>query len=55
MEVRLNARGISAARVRTLREFTHEAAGTGMLEPVVFGDRENRAVTPGLGWRILRG
>jgi hypothetical protein len=38
--------------VRTLREFTQEAVHTGLLQPVVLGEGEAQAVTPGLGWRI---
>jgi crotonobetainyl-CoA:carnitine CoA-transferase CaiB-like acyl-CoA transferase len=53
MERQLNAYGVPAARVRTLREFTHEAVATGLLRPVVQGDGEARAVTPGLGWRTM--
>jgi crotonobetainyl-CoA:carnitine CoA-transferase CaiB-like acyl-CoA transferase len=51
LERRLNAAGIPAARVRTLREFTQEAVQTGLLQPVVLGEGEAQAVTPGLGWR----
>jgi crotonobetainyl-CoA:carnitine CoA-transferase CaiB-like acyl-CoA transferase len=52
LEQRLNAAGVPAARVRTLREFTQEAVHTGLLQPVVLGEGEAQAVTPGLGWRI---
>jgi crotonobetainyl-CoA:carnitine CoA-transferase CaiB-like acyl-CoA transferase len=52
LERRLNAAGIPAARVRTLREFTQEAVQTGLLQPVVLGEGEGQAVTPGLGWRV---
>ena len=52
LEHRLNAAGVPAARVRTLREFTREAVDTGLLEPVVLGEGEAIAVTPGLGWRV---
>ena len=52
IEPRLNAVGVPAARVRTLREFTQEAVVTGMLQPVVLGEDEAAAVTPGLGWRV---
>jgi crotonobetainyl-CoA:carnitine CoA-transferase CaiB-like acyl-CoA transferase len=51
LEQRLNAAGVPAARVRTLREFTQEAVQTGLLQPVVLGEGEAQAVTPGLGWR----
>jgi hypothetical protein len=51
LELRLNAVGVPAARVRTLREFTGEAVDSGLLQPVVFGEGEARATTPGLGWR----
>lgn len=51
LEGRLNAAGVPAARVRTLREFTQEAAASGLLQPEVLGEGEARAVTPGLGWR----
>ena len=52
LEQRLNASGVPAARVRTLREFTREAVDTGLLQPVVLGEGEARATTPGLGWRV---
>jgi len=54
LEQRLNAAGVPAARVRTLREFTQEAVQTGLLQPTVLGEGEARAATPGLGWRVLR-
>lgn len=54
LERRLNAAGVPAARVRTLREFTGEALASGLLAPVVLGEGEQRAVTPGLGWRVTR-
>ena len=53
LEQRLNDVGVPCAKVRTLREFTREAVETGLLQPVVLGDGEARAVTPGLGWRVL--
>jgi crotonobetainyl-CoA:carnitine CoA-transferase CaiB-like acyl-CoA transferase len=53
LEQRLNASGVPAARVRTLREFTQEAVDTGLLQPVVLGEGEARATIPGLGWRAL--
>jgi crotonobetainyl-CoA:carnitine CoA-transferase CaiB-like acyl-CoA transferase len=53
LEQRLNAAGVPAARVRTLREFTREAVDTGWLEPVVLGEGPARAMSPGLGWRTL--
>ncbi|MBK7473918.1 MAG: CoA transferase [Betaproteobacteria bacterium] len=53
LEQRLNANGVPAARVRTLREFTQEAVATGLLQPVVLGEGEAQAITPGLGWRAL--
>ncbi len=53
LESALNAVGVPAARVRTLREFTHEAVQTGLLTPVVLGEGDAKAVTPGLGWRML--
>lgn len=55
LERRLNAAGVPAARVRTLREFTHEAVDTGLLQPAEFGDGDTRVVTPGLGWRYSSG
>lgn len=55
LERRLNAVGVPAARVRTLREFTHEAVETGLLQPVESGEGEDRAVMPGLGWRYSPG
>jgi len=51
LEERLNAAGVPAARVRTLREFTQEAVQTGMLQPVILGAGDALATTPGLGWR----
>lgn len=51
LEARLNARGVPAARVRTLREFAREAVATGLLQPVVVGEGDACATTPGLGWR----
>jgi crotonobetainyl-CoA:carnitine CoA-transferase CaiB-like acyl-CoA transferase len=51
LEQRLNASGVPAARVRTLREFTREAVDSRLLQPVVLGDGEASATTPGLGWR----
>lgn len=53
LEQRLNAVGVPAARVRTLREFTREAVDTGLLHPVELGEGEARAITPGLGWRYI--
>lgn len=54
MEQRLNGAGVPAARVRTLREFTQEAVATGLLRPVVLGEGDAQATTPGLGWRVGR-
>jgi crotonobetainyl-CoA:carnitine CoA-transferase CaiB-like acyl-CoA transferase len=54
LERRLNAAGVPAARVRTLREFTREAVSTGLLQPVLLGEGKAQALTPGLGWRTLR-
>ncbi len=54
LERRLNAEGVPAARVRTLREFTQEAVDTGLLQPVESGEGDNRAVMPGLGWRTTQ-
>jgi crotonobetainyl-CoA:carnitine CoA-transferase CaiB-like acyl-CoA transferase len=51
LEQRLNDAGVPAARVRTLREFTREAVDSGLLQPVVHGEGDAQAVTPGLGWR----
>ena len=53
LEQCLNEVGVPCAKVRTLREFTREAAETGLMQPVVLGEGEARAVTPGLGWRVL--
>jgi len=53
LEQRLNASGVPAARVRTLREFTQEAVDSGLLQPVVLGEGDAQATTPGLGWRVL--
>lgn len=55
LEGRLNAAGVPAARVRTLREFTREAVGTGLLQPAAAGEGEARALMPGLGWRYIPG
>jgi crotonobetainyl-CoA:carnitine CoA-transferase CaiB-like acyl-CoA transferase len=54
LERSLNARGVPAARVRTLREFSREAADTGLLQPVVLGEGDACVTTPGLGWRTSR-
>lgn len=54
LEQRLNDAGVPAARVRSLREFTQQAVDTGLLQPLVLGAGEERAVTPGLGWRVAR-
>jgi hypothetical protein len=43
---------VPAARVRTLREFTQEAVDSGLLQPVVRGEGDAQATTPGLGWRV---
>jgi len=51
LERQLNASGVPAARVRTLREFTGEAVSSGLLQPVQFGEDTDRVTTPGLGWR----
>lgn len=53
LEKRLNAKGVPAARVRTLREFTHEAVDSGLLQPVVLGEGDGQARSPGLGWRVM--
>jgi crotonobetainyl-CoA:carnitine CoA-transferase CaiB-like acyl-CoA transferase len=53
LERQLNAKGVPAARVRTLREFTSEAVESGLLAPITLGEGEARAVSPGLGWRAL--
>jgi crotonobetainyl-CoA:carnitine CoA-transferase CaiB-like acyl-CoA transferase len=53
LERSLNASGVPAARVRTLCEFTREAVDGGLLQPVALGEGEARAVTPGLGWRVI--
>ncbi len=53
LERRLNAGGVPAARVRTLREFTREAVDTGLLQPATLGEGGARATAPGLGWRTL--
>ncbi len=55
LEERLNAAGVPAARVRTLREFTRDAVESGLLRPVELGDGEARAIAPGLGWRVAAG
>ena len=52
LESRLNAEGVPSARVRTLREFTHEAAATGLLDPVALGGDGGNVPSPGLGWRV---
>jgi len=53
LENKLNAAGVPAARVRTLREFTQEAVATGLLQPVSLGEGEAHATSPGLGWRVV--
>jgi crotonobetainyl-CoA:carnitine CoA-transferase CaiB-like acyl-CoA transferase len=53
-EAALNEQGVPAARVRTLREFTHEATEQGWLQPLALGVGEARALTPGLGWQAQR-
>ena len=55
LEKTLNALGVPAARVRTLREFTREAVATGLLAPATLGEGEVRALTPGLGWGSVPG
>jgi crotonobetainyl-CoA:carnitine CoA-transferase CaiB-like acyl-CoA transferase len=52
LEQLLNAAGVPAARVRTLREFAAESVNTGLLEPLILGEGDGRAATPGLGWRV---
>lgn len=52
LEHRLNAAGVPAARVRSLREFAQQATASGLLQPLVLGEGQARAVTPGLGWRV---
>jgi crotonobetainyl-CoA:carnitine CoA-transferase CaiB-like acyl-CoA transferase len=52
LEAILNDHGVPAARVRTLREFASEAVDTGLLQPVMLGEGEARATSPGLGWRV---
>lgn len=52
LERSLNDAGVPAARVRTLREFTQEAVASGLLQPVILGEGQARATTPGLGWRV---
>lgn len=54
LEQQLNAAGVPAARVRTLREFAAESVDRGLLDPVVLGQGDARAITPGLGWRVRR-
>ena len=54
LEARLNAQGVPAARGRTVPEFVKEAIDTGLLQPVVLGEGESRATSPGLGWRVAR-
>ena len=51
LEQALSDQGVPAARVRTLRGFTQEAVQSGLLQPVLLGEGEAQAVTPGLGWR----
>jgi crotonobetainyl-CoA:carnitine CoA-transferase CaiB-like acyl-CoA transferase len=51
MEARLNACGVPAARVRTLRQFAQEAVDTGLLHTVELGEGAERTPTPGMGWR----
>jgi crotonobetainyl-CoA:carnitine CoA-transferase CaiB-like acyl-CoA transferase len=49
----MNEASVPAARVRTLREFTHEAVASGLLRPKVLGEGAAQATTPGLGWRTV--
>lgn len=51
MEVRLNAVGVPAARVRRLGEFLDEAQATGTLTPVAYDQGDAKVRTPGLGFR----
>jgi crotonobetainyl-CoA:carnitine CoA-transferase CaiB-like acyl-CoA transferase len=53
LERRLNAAGVPAARVRTLREFAREAVDTGLLQPIALGEGGAEARSPGLGWRVV--
>lgn len=53
-EVRLNEAGVPAARVRRLGEFTREAVARGLLAPLVLGEGESQAPSPGLGWQVRR-
>ncbi len=52
LEQGLNAAGVPAARVRSLREFAQQAAETGLLQPLALGEGDARAISPGLGWRV---
>lgn len=54
LEASLNACGVPAARVRTLREFTREAVETGLLQPLELGEGASKALAPGLGWSVYR-
>ncbi len=55
LEQALNDRGVPAARVRQLGEFTREAVQSGLLQPCVLGSGESAVASPGLGWRQIRG
>lgn len=54
LEQRLNAAGVPAARVRSLREFAQGAVASELLQPLVLGEGEARVTTPGLGWRVAK-
>lgn len=54
LEQALNDRGVPAARVRQLGEFTREAVQSGLLQPTELGSGESAVASPGLGWRQIR-
>lgn len=55
LEVRLNACGIPAARLRNIAEFAAESMANGSLEAVELRDGEAAVLSPGLGFRVRSG
>ena len=51
MELRLNAAGVPAARVRSLGEFLDDGQQAGVLVPRTYADGTQQVRTPGLGFR----
>ncbi|MDF3884896.1 CoA transferase, partial [Cupriavidus basilensis] len=55
LEVRLNACGIPASRLRNIAEFAAESMENGSIETVELRDGETTVVSPGLGFRVHTG